>query len=76
MGKQEAGAFNDRRLECRLDWFGERIGRNSGVRFPQMVDTDSDLEAVYGFLENPRFTDRAILEDHIGDGREKVVRGA
>ena len=47
-----------------------------GVRFPQMVDTDSDLEAVCGLLGNPRVTDRAILEDRIGDGREKVATGA
>jgi hypothetical protein len=73
MEKREAGAFNDRRLERRLDWLRERMGRNPGVGFPQMVDTDSDLEAVYRFLRNPRVTDRAILDDHTGAVREKVV---
>jgi len=73
MEKQEAGAFNDRRLDRRLEWLRKRIGRNPGVGFPQMVETDSDLEAVYRFLRNPRVTDRAILGDHIRDVREKVM---
>ena len=38
-----------------------------------MVETDSDLEAVYRFLRNPRVTEGAILDDHIADVRQKVL---
>lgn len=38
-----------------------------------MVESDSDLEAIYRFLRNPRVTRKAILGSHIGEVRERVV---
>lgn len=38
-----------------------------------MVESDSDLEAIYRFLRNPRVTEQAILGSHLGEVLEKVV---
>jgi hypothetical protein len=72
MEKGDVGGFNDRRLERRLGWLQERIGRNPGVGFPQMVESDSELEAVYRFLRNPRVTGKGILSTHIDEVRGRL----
>lgn len=72
MKTAESAQFNDRRLVNRLGWLRARVETRPGVGFPQMVETESDLEAIYRFLRNPRVTAEAIRAVDGNDVRLKT----
>lgn len=68
---QNAG-LGDRRLDERLALIASRLAERPEASFPRAAANDSELEATYRFLNNPRATPESILAPHV---RETVRRG-
>lgn len=56
--------FNDSRLDERLMRILPQIGLNPAESFPEQMQSDSDQEALYRFLNNPKVTVDALLAGH------------
>ena len=63
--------LRDKRLTGRLVWLGETMERSPGAGFPQMTDNDSELGAIYRFLNNDKVSPEGVLKPHI---RETLAR--
>lgn len=59
------GDFGDRRLNKRLSKSMDAISKHPAAGFPQVLESEADLEGWYRFLSNPRVTVEAILEPHL-----------
>jgi len=60
----EGGRFPDKRLAQRLTKIAVKTAQDPRASFPQVARSDSELEAIYRFLSNPRVRMEAILEPH------------
>src|SRR6266568_4622236 len=58
------GLFPDKRLARRLTKIAVETSRQQSASFPQIARSDSELEAIYRFLNNSRVRMDAILEPH------------
>ena len=68
-----AGAeLGDKRLTDRLRLVARRAVEAPDVGFPQMVESDAELEGFYRFLSNKRVTVEAILAPHVAAGIERI----
>lgn len=68
-----AGAeLGDKRLTDRLRLVARRAVEAPDVGFPQMVESDAELEGVYRFLSNKRVTVEAILAPHIAASLQRM----
>ncbi len=66
--------FGDRRLSARQEWLSGRIAKAPGASFPRLSGSDSDLEAIYRFLNNARVTHQRMLEPHFQTTAEAVAK--
>lgn len=57
--------LGDSRRTKRLQEIARSAALSPAVGFPQMVETDGELEGIYRFFGNGAITARAILEPHI-----------
>ena len=57
--------LGDARLGARLTRIANAADARASLGFPQLFDSDSDLEALYRFLNNERITPKAVLEPHV-----------
>lgn len=72
LGREYAEAgLGDRRLDERLALIASRLAARPAASFPTASANDSELEATYRFLNNPRATPESILAPHV---RETVRR--
>lgn len=69
----EDAELGDARLTARLRKIAERLSRAPGRSFPESLGADSQLEAHYRFLNNPRFTYAEVMESHIRKTCERVA---
>jgi hypothetical protein len=60
----EGARFGDQRLNARLKRLAGYFSARPGDSFPDMVPDESQLEAVYRFVNNDRVTLRKVLEPH------------
>lgn len=68
-----AGAdLGDKRLTERLRLVARRAVDAPDVGFPQMVESDAELEGIYRFLSNKRVTVEGILAPHIAASLERM----
>lgn len=66
IGNEFAGArLGDARRSSRLREVARVTADGPDVGFPQMVETDGELEGIYRFLNNEDVTAGAILEPHV-----------
>ena len=66
LGSEMAGAdLGDTRLSDRLSRIADCAMAAPDFGFPQMVESDAELEGIYRFLSNERVTAEAILAPHI-----------
>lgn len=66
IGQEFAGAqLGDARRSGRLRRVARAAVRSPDAGFPQMVESDSELEGVYRFLGNEEVTAEAILRPHL-----------
>lgn len=70
-GEYADAGLGDRRLDERLALIASRLAECPDLSFPHAAVNDSELEATYRFLNNPRATPEAILAPHV---RETVRR--
>src|SRR5215510_10856687 len=56
--------IRDKRLRQRLSKIAATVVTEPAATFPKLAASDSELEAIYRFLNNPRVTPQAILEPH------------
>lgn len=59
------GDLGDARLNARRDRLLAVLEQSPASGFPEACATDSDVEALYRFLRNPRVSLRAVLEPHL-----------
>lgn len=68
-----AGAdLGDKRLTDRLELVARRAVEAPDRGFPQMVESDAELEGIYRFLSNKRVTVEGILAPHIAASVERM----
>lgn len=69
----EHADLGDARWTARLRKIADKVSRAPGKSFPEALGADSQLEAHYRFLNNPRFTYAAVMESHIRKTCERVA---
>jgi hypothetical protein len=67
----ERAGLGDRRLDERLAIIAAKLAGRPEMSFPRAAGNDSELEATYRFMNNPRATPDGILASHV---RESVRR--
>ena len=65
--------FGDARLGARLTRIANAADARASLGFPQLIDSDGDLEALYRFLSNERITPKAVLEPHVAATVSRAV---
>lgn len=69
-----AGAkLPDARLNRRLEMLVEAAALDPSASLPKMVGSESDREAAYRFLSNPRVEFDAVLQPHLDQSTERAV---
>lgn len=69
----EHADLGDARLTARLRKIADKLSRAPGKSFPEALGVESELDAHYRFLSNPRFTYAAVMESHIRKTCERVA---
>lgn len=64
--------LGDGRRTKRLQRIARMASSSPGAGFPQMVNSDSELEGLYRFLSNPNVTETDILKPHIESTRRRA----
>jgi hypothetical protein len=70
-----AADFGDARLTGRLQKVADAVAAAPSDSFPQIANSDSELEGVYRFLSNERVSPEAILAPHLRATRERTGGG-
>lgn len=69
-----AGAeLGDERLTRRLMSIADAAAASPSVGFPEMTNSDGELEGVYRFLRNDRVTPQKILAPHVAATRQRAA---
>jgi len=66
------GARLDARLTRRASFIVDHMSVKPEFGFPQIFDSDSDLEAAYLFFKNPAVTFDSLLEPHVTKTVERI----
>ena len=61
------------RLERRLGVIAETLIEKPAVGFPQVFESDAELEAFYRFLNNDRVDEGAVLAGHVQATLERAT---
>lgn len=60
----EGAQFGDQRLDARVKRLASELSGRPGDSFPEVFPDESQLEAVYRFVNNERITLRKLIEPH------------
>lgn len=76
--KYEGAQFEDQRLDARVKRLASELSGRPGDSFPEVFPDESQLEAVYRFVNNERITLRKLIEPHAAAtvrraGAERVI---
>ena len=63
-GEYEGAEFGDQRLNARMKRLAGELSERPGDSFPDAFPDESQLEAVYRFVNNDRVTLRKVIEPH------------
>ncbi len=72
----ENAGLGDRRLDERLALIASRLADHPEVSFPRAAANDSELEATYRFLNNPRATPEGILAPHVRETLRRSIEAS
>ncbi len=73
--EQPEGEFGDERLSVRHVWLSNLLKEHPDASFPSLVDSPSELEAIYRFLGNPRVTYERLMEAHFEATAREIASG-
>src|SRR6266545_805143 len=72
----ENAGLGDRRLDERLALIASRLADHPEVSFPRAAANDSELEATYRFLNNPRAPPEGILAPHVRETLRRSIEAS